>query len=263
MKKNYLKAILLISFTLLTLSGLGAGIYMQVQVTKLTTHYSVYKLESKSYELVKKRPNFWVKLDDISHVGKWAIIISEDWAFYDHSGLDFNQIEDVIKESIEEGRLVRGASTITQQVAKNLMLSNDRTITRKAFEAVYTVLIERNLSKDQILEHYLNLVELGKNIYGIKQASKYYFKKAPQALSAKEGAFLAMLLPSPLRYAQSYNEGRLTDFASEQVSSILLKMRQAKIINEEERLNAEAEVLPFALVNHFDDDLFSLENESY
>jgi monofunctional biosynthetic peptidoglycan transglycosylase len=189
--------------------------------------------------------------------------VSEDWAFYDHEGIDVNQIQVVVEESLEEGEFVRGASTITQQVVKNVFLSNERTLIRKFKEVILASSLEKEFSKDEILEFYFNLVELGDGIYGIKAASELYFQKHPKDLNGKEGAFLAMLLPSPKKYAQSFRQEGLTAFASEQIDNILIKLRQAKIINEDKRLELKSLPLSFEVINFIDEDLLSVENESY
>jgi monofunctional biosynthetic peptidoglycan transglycosylase len=123
--------------------------------------------------------------------------------------------------------------------------------------------LEHYFTKSEILEISLNLSELGEKIYGISKASNFYFNKTPLQLTGKEGAFLAMLLPSPKKYAQSFRDRKLTKFASEQVSNILVKLRQAGIIKEEERLIYENEDLSFEVIDFFSEDLLSVENESY
>jgi len=235
----------LIIIDLIFFSCVGIYFYLNSQVAKLDSKYPVWNQKSKTYTLQTKRPPNWSKLKEIAQATKWAIIISEDWAFYDHFGLDLNQLKIVFNESLEAKRFVRGASTITQQVIKNSLLTSERSLLRKAQEMLMAILVEKKLSKDKILEIYLNLIELGPNIFGVKQASKFYFNKHPQNLSIKEAAFLAMLLPSPKRYSQSFRNKKLTPFAMEQVESILLKLRQAKVITEDQRLTAKNEDLSF------------------
>ena len=193
----------------------------------------------------------WIKIERVSYYAKWAIVVSEDWAFYEHQGVDFNQLELVIKESIGKHKLTRGASTISQQVVKNLFYSNERSIIRKFKEMILTYKLEQILSKDRILELYLNIVEFGENLYGIKSASKFYFNKKAHALSAKEGAFLAMLLPSPKKYSISFRSRELTDYARSTVDSILVKLRQAKIISEDQRVEMENETFTWEMDNYY------------
>jgi len=236
MNKKLLITIPLISITLVIGSVLVYYFSLLSSVKKLKDHYPVYNAKISGYELVAKKPAHWVKLSDISLEAQKAIVISEDWAFYDHDGIDTHQIEIAIKDSLDEGKLTRGASTITQQVVKNALLSNERSLVRKLKEVMLATELEKVLTKDQILEHYLNLIELGKDLYGIKNASQFYFAKQPSELNAKEGAFLAMLLPSPVKYSQSYRDKKLTNFAKEQIDQILVKLRQAKVIDEDKRV---------------------------
>jgi monofunctional biosynthetic peptidoglycan transglycosylase len=119
-------------------------------------------------------------------------------------------------------------------VVKNVFLSNEKTLWRKAQEAVLAVRIERQLTKARILEIYLNIAEFGEGLYGIGPASRHYFSKAPSELTAKEGAFLAMLLPSPKKYAVSFRKKALTPYAASTVRSILGKLlATGRLTNEE------------------------------
>jgi monofunctional biosynthetic peptidoglycan transglycosylase len=191
--------------------------------------------ETADYELQAKPPRYWVKLNQISTYAKWAVILSEDWGFYGHKGVDFDELKKAVDESLRERRMVRGASTISQQVVKNVFLSSNRSVIRKAHEIILTHKMEEVVSKQRILEVYFNIVELGPGIYGIRNASYYYFKKHPSALNPREAAFMAMLLPSPKRYSMSYRNRQLTRFARSRIRAILLKMKWARIISEEQR----------------------------
>jgi len=172
----------------------------------------------------------WVKLTQVSPFAKSAIVLTEDWGFYQHEGVDVNQIKIAINEMISNTR-VRGASTITQQMVKNVFLSEDRTLWRKVHEIILAQKVEKVLSKNRILEIYLNVIEFGPGIYGIKDSSWHYFKKEAQFLSPRESAFLAMLLPSPKRYYRSFRQKRLTTFALKRITEILAKMRMGKVIS--------------------------------
>lgn len=218
------------------LSASAVFLWHSADVEKLISHYPVFDIENKKYVLKTTKPESWLEIEDISNYSKWALIVSEDWAFYDHKGIDLTQLRVAIGESIKQGRLVRGASTITQQVVKNTLLTSERSLWRKFREMIMSYKLERVVSKKRILEIYLNIVELGKDIYGVKKASFFYFNKAPDSLSAREGAFLAMLLPSPIKYGASFKKKELTPFASEVIDSILVKLRQAKVYDEEQRV---------------------------
>jgi monofunctional biosynthetic peptidoglycan transglycosylase len=262
MKKKILLSIAILG-TLLLISGNVYYLNYIGQVEKLKTSYPVFDQIKKHYILVNKKPKNWIDVEKVPKIAKWALIVSEDWAFYDHSGIDEKQIIIAFKESIKKRRLVRGASTITQQVIKNSLLSNEKTINRKIKEILLAIELERVLSKDEILEIYINLVELGDNVYGIQAASQKYFQKNAYELNGKEGAFLAMLLPSPIKYAQSFHKEGLTPFAQEQVDNILIKLRQAKIITEEKRLELESYPLSFEVMTFVDIKLMNIENEVY
>lgn len=210
--------------------------------------------------MVREKPISWIPLNLISDHVKNAIIVSEDWAFYQHSGYDVSQIKEALLEFFR-GERVRGASTITQQVAKNVFLSNERTLMRKFKEAILAFKIERDLSKAKILETYLNIVEFGPGVYGIGNASAHYFQVPASALRPKEAAFLAMLLPSPVRYSASYRKRELTKFAKSTMQSILKKMVQARYLTAE--ASTEAWQQPLVFENSFEElDDYTPENEA-
>lgn len=192
--------------------------------------------EGKFY-FSKELPKDWVVLDDIPLTLQWPIIISEDWAFFQHSGVDYQQMSIVFEHFKRHGYFPRGASTITQQLIKNLYLSKKKTIKRKIDEALLVFLLEKLTSKQWILEQYFNVIELGPDIYGLKSGVDYYFQcdVSDPSLTYRHGAFLAMLLPSPIRYGQSFREKRLTSFAREQLEHILSKLVMAKKITPSER----------------------------
>lgn len=140
----------------------------------------------------------WRQYERISAQLALAVVASEDQLFPQHNGFDFRQIEKAMDEA-ERGGRARGASTITQQVAKNLFLWNGRSWVRKGLEAWYTVLIELMWPKQRILEVYLNIAEFGRGVYGAEAAAQTFFKKPAARLSRGEAARLAAVLPSPRR----------------------------------------------------------------
>jgi len=199
-----------------------------------------------NYQQTKDKTPKWKNINEISKRVTAAIVVSEDGKFYAHRGFDIEQILKVVDMKVRyKKKKVRGASTITQQLVKNLYLSKEKSLSRKMKELYYSTLIEEKLSKQKILEAYLNIIEYGKNIYGIENASQYYFKKSAKSLTAKEAAFIAMLLPSPVRYAKSFKIGALTPYARSTINNILLKMRQAGYISESEYQNSLNERLSF------------------
>jgi len=150
-----------------------------------------------------RRRQHWVPLRQVAPIALKAIIASEDTAFYSHSGIDTGELMKVLAESWEKKRLVRGASTITQQLAKNLWLSTDRSLLRKLKELVLAKRLERALGKQRILELYVNVAEWGDGIYGIDSASREYFGLSAQELTPAQGAILAAMLPAPRRWTPS------------------------------------------------------------
>jgi monofunctional biosynthetic peptidoglycan transglycosylase len=200
-----------------------------------TSYYSIsFVNDQVQYTRQDTIPASWVNLPQISKRIQAAIVSSEDGTFYLHPGYDLEQLQKAIDETFVKKKKMRGASTITQQLVKNLFLSKGKTFGRKAQELIMASMIEKYADKKKILESYLNIIEYGKGLYGIQAASKFYFNKLPSQINAREAAFLAMLLPSPVRYARSFNAKSLTPFAQRMVESILLKMRQGGHISEEE-----------------------------
>tara|TARA_Y100001936_G_C16085077_1_gene681059 strand:- start:3325 stop:4137 length:813 start_codon:yes stop_codon:yes gene_type:complete len=237
MKKFVLFIAITILFPLIFAGSMILYIIQFNNVSKLKNSYPIYSKKINRYTFQSKRPSTWTSINAVSNYAKWAIVVSEDWAFYDHPGVDLNQLKITILESIDEGEFTRGASTITQQLIKNSVLSDERTLWRKFQEIVLALYLEKMMTKDEILEKYLNIIELGDGIYGIGPAAKFYFDKSPERLNAREGAFLAMLLPSPVKYSVSFHKKELTEFAKARVEDILIKLRQANIYDEQERLN--------------------------
>jgi monofunctional biosynthetic peptidoglycan transglycosylase len=141
----------------------------------------------------------WVDLADISRNAQLAVIAAEDQKFLEHEGFDFESIEKALEARKRRGR-VRGASTISQQVAKNLFLWPGRNWLRKGLEAGYTVLIETFWPKRRILEVYLNIAEFGDGVYGVGAASREFWNKSPARLTRHEAALLAAVLPNPKRF---------------------------------------------------------------
>ncbi len=143
----------------------------------------------------------WKSLIEISPYLINAVLISEDDRFFSHYGIDWIELKESIKKDIKKKRFVRGASTISQQVAKNLYLSPRKTIFRKFLEIIIALKLEMFLSKNRILEIYLNIAEWGNGIYGAESASQFYFGKSAKELSPYESASLASILPNPLKYS--------------------------------------------------------------
>lgn len=237
MKVSFNKKSLNLLFFISTILVLLWPLYMYFShdVENLNVKYPhIVRLSDNEVDYILKngRPNNWIELKEISSYAKWAIIFSEDWAFYNHEGVDVNQMKLALTQMVS-GNKFRGASTISQQLVKNVFLSNSRTVWRKIHEIILAQKMEKVLSKSRILEVYLNVIEFGPSIYGIKEASFHYFKKHPSLLTPRESAFLAMLLPSPKRYYESFRKKKLTIFAKKRVNNILEKLRMGKVITPE------------------------------
>ncbi len=142
----------------------------------------------------------WVPLSKISPSLRRAVVAAEDAAFFTHEGFDWEGIKDAALYDLEKGEMKRGGSTITQQLAKNLYLSSERSMFRKIHEALITRELERQLSKPRILEIYLNVAEWGHGVYGAEAAARHHFQKPAKDLTEDEAAWLAAILPAPRRY---------------------------------------------------------------
>ena len=185
----------------------------------------------------------WTPSGRIPAEMKWAVILAEDSNFYKHEGFDVKAIKAAIKYDLEKKSLKRGASTITQQTAKNLFLSREKTITRKVKEVYLAWRMEQELTKGRIIELYLNVVELGPLVYGIGHGSRYYFGKPASALTPRECAFLAAMLPGPrLAYNPYKNLGKVL----KRSDMILKLLKQKGVLSEGEYQAAMASELNIA-----------------
>ena len=158
----------------------------------------VREAESKGKTLTIKHS--WIPLSNMPRYLKQAVIAAEDDQFYQHHGFDWDAMQKAYQLNEKKERIKRGGSTITQQLAKNLFLSPSRSYIRKAREAAITVLMEWLLSKDRILELYLNSIEFGPGVFGVEEGAKYRFGVSARQLSLEQACQLASIIPSPLRY---------------------------------------------------------------
>ncbi|HAJ27259.1 MAG TPA: hypothetical protein DCG53_08460 [Syntrophus sp. (in: bacteria)] len=185
------------------------GKYEPIKVLFLSTKINIKALNSPFLHTVRrpdrKRVSFivgennpdYIPLSRMPQSVVPAVITSEDGGFFKHRGFSTLPIRDSFVENLKAGRVVRGASTITMQLAKNLYLRPERTFSRKFEESFITMALEQTLSKERIMEIYLNIIEWGDGIYGIGPAAQYYFKKSPAELTPVESAFLASIIPYP------------------------------------------------------------------
>jgi len=191
-----------------------------------------------------ENPSFVPVAELPAHVIR-AVTTSEDAGFFAHRGFDFEEMKNALAEAAGAGR-TRGASTITQQLAKNLFLSRERTIARKVREAFLTLALEASLPKTRLLEIYLNIVEWGPGVHGIGEAARHWFGKDARALTPREAAFLASVIPSPMRFHAYYATGEISGAFLERVDGLLVKMRDQGQLTDEELVEALGEPIVFA-----------------
>lgn len=190
--KKILKSLLLMIAFLFGMSLFSVIAYRFIPV--YFTPLMVIKAISSGYGINHQ----WVPIEQISKNMQKAVVRSEDAKFYTHYGFDFEAIKKA-QEYNKRHKKKKGASTITQQTAKNVFLWPSRTYVRKGIEAYFTVLMELFWSKERIMEVYLNVIELGPGVYGVEAASKKFFKKSASKLSVGEAALLTAVLPNPIR----------------------------------------------------------------
>ena len=167
----------------------------------------------------------WVPYARVSTELKRAVIAAEDAKFLDHEGFDWEAIQKAIEKNERRGRVVAGGSTISQQLAKNLFLSGERSWLRKGQEAVLTAMLEHAMEKRRILELYLNFAEWGEGVFGAEAAARHHFGVPASALDAEQAAWLAAILPSPRRYER----GRRTPYLDARIATIRRRMAYAQI----------------------------------
>ncbi|WP_242344832.1 transglycosylase domain-containing protein [Anaeromyxobacter terrae] len=198
----------------------------------------------RAFEIGPRTPTFVPIAELPEHVVR-AVTTSEDGGFFGHPGFDFTELADAFARGAEEGRVVRGGSTITQQLAKNLYLSREKTLARKIREAAITIALEATVPKARLLEIYLNLVEWGPGVFGIGAAAQHWFGKDARELTAKEAAFLASIIPNPIRYHGMRARGSPSDAWEQRVEHILLKMTEQGALSDEDLLRALSEPIVF------------------
>jgi monofunctional glycosyltransferase len=167
----------------------------------------------------------WVAYERISAHLKRAVVAAEDARFLDHDGFDWEAIQKAMAKNERHGKVVAGASTISQQLAKNLFLSGERSWLRKAEEAAITWMMEHTMSKRRILELYLNVAEWGDGVFGAEAAARYHFGISAAKLGREQAAWLAAILPSPRRY----EPGAITRYSVDRAATIFARMESAQI----------------------------------
>jgi len=205
-----------VSFTVLWVLILK---WLPVWVTPLMISRSIEYRKDDSFKTRKE----WVKLEDISPELVKAVIASEDNLFCEHHGFDWEQVHKAMEDYRKKGKKLRGASTISQQTAKNVFLFPRRNFIRKGFEAYFTVLIELIWGKERIMEVYLNVSEMGRGIYGAQAAANHYFKREASELTLGQSCLIAASLPNPLKRNPAAPSAYMSRRASD-ISSLIPKI---------------------------------------
>lgn len=233
------------------------GLLLVAAVAVLLTVPDVRQLEkcftTSMYEvrLCPASENY-VMLRGISPYMIHALIVAEDGSFYSHEGFDWHEMQESFEQDLQSGQLRRGGSTLTQQLAKNVFLDKEKSLWRKIKEAYLAHAIEKHYTKDFILEKYLNVVEFGDGLYGVRPAALHYFHKSPSELNPLEAAYLAALLPNPKVYAKGFQTGKLTPFMQKTVAKILKRMNAfGKLSPQAYALaNAQLSQFPWSGINN-------------
>ncbi|MCI0673941.1 MAG: transglycosylase domain-containing protein [Myxococcaceae bacterium] len=186
----------------------------------------------------------FVPLTEVPPLLVRAVLLSEDAGFFGHRGFDFDSLADNLFTPEEDGP-VRGGSTLTQQLAKNLFLSREKTFARKVREALLTLALEASLPKERMLEIYFNIIEWGPGLYGLGEASWHYFGKPPSSLTVKEMVFLATIIPGPLRYHVYCQRGATTEVWERRMLDLLEKLHRTGDLDEASLARAVQERLLF------------------
>jgi len=190
-------------------------------------------------------PDF-IALRDVPPLFVRTLLLAEDAGFYGHRGIDLHELPVALLTNWSRGGAARGASTITQQLAKNLFLSRDKQLGRKLQELAITFLLESALGKKRILEIYLNIIEWGPDLRGLRPAARSYFGREPQALTPAEMAFLVAIIPGPIKYQSSFAHGTPGPGLRSLIDELLAKLRSVDAIGEEEYRQALEEPIVVA-----------------
>ena len=188
----------------------------------------------------------FIALRDVPPLFVRTLLLSEDAGFYGHRGIDFRELPSALLTNLSRGGAARGASTITQQLAKNLFLSRDKEVGRKLQELAITFLLESALGKDRILEIYLNIIEWGPDLRGLRPAAHRYFGCEPDALTPAQMAFLVAIIPGPIKYQSSFARGSPGPGLRLLIDNLLAKLKSVDAISEEEYQRALSEPIVVA-----------------
>lgn len=186
-----------------------------------TTHFEMPDGETVFDRVTGPGSERWVPLADLPPLLPAAVVAQEDGGFYRHGGVSLFHLRGSLVRNLERGRFVRGGSTLTMQLARNLFLHRKKTLGRKLEELVVTWLLERKFSKDELITLYLNVVEFGEGVFGIRDAARHYFDKVPYALDPVEIGFLVRLLPAPRRWGKQKEKGKVESWYAKRIERLL------------------------------------------
>ena len=245
LKKSLLLILLSVSLAVLFVGGwlyLAVSSLPQVDFlsnpgASFSVNFPDWEGHSLPFTVGPENPD-WVPFQNIPQDLRNAVLSGEDFSFYSHKGVDWFELRESLLKDLRERRFARGASTITQQLAKNLFLSRDKTVKRKVSELVLARRMEKALTKDRILELYLNVVELGDMVYGVGAGARHHFSKQPSQLSLRESTFLAAMLPGP----KVYDPDQAMDRVMNRSDHLLGVMLKGRMITDEQYLAALVEV---------------------
>jgi monofunctional biosynthetic peptidoglycan transglycosylase len=204
--------------------------HLKTQNPKTTALIDQRLREAQRTGMELKVRQVWIGFDGIPGLLKESVRVAEDARFYDHEGIDYEEISEAIKKNLDQGRWARGASTITQQLAKNLYLSTEKSLVRKLKEYFLALRLEEELSKNRIFHLYLNVIEFGPGIFGVEAAARHYFGKSVGQLSLEDIVRLTAVIPKPL----SENPTRNSRWLKWKAGWILSTLRKTGHINAEQ-----------------------------
>lgn len=202
---------------------------------KLTPQSSIEVLDNQGQALFyiprsEDKIQFFRPLTRIDPLLQKFVVLSEDARFFSHDGLDLEELKKAVSKKLTSGAHLRGASTISQQIVKNLFLDKKRSYTRKLFEIPWVKKLEEDLSKEQILELYLNIIEWGPGIYGAEAAARHFFDKSAEELKVSESLYLTMIIPNPTRF-DGYKSKRNIEFLTKKGNAFLSRLQKDKVLN--------------------------------
>ncbi len=225
---------IVVSISLIFLIAFGVFIYTLPNISETSFKELQTLTQKKVKSRLQDKKNFfkWTKLANVNRDYLYTIVMAEDSNFFKHSGINYDALVDAMAKNYKSETYSYGASTITQQVAKNLYLSNAKSLFRKFQEFFITKRLEKKFTKNQILEIYLNLAEFGPDIYGVRAASYRIFKKSPKNINAAQGALISLLLPSPRRYYYSIVQNHnISKVQKRKIKRVLTDMRFMEYIS--------------------------------